>query len=108
MFVPWHCGNPKFIPGMRRIVQLIRRDVVAHLVAAIVGKPQLLRLRMPIETHRVSHPAGKSLETGPIGLHAANARVGIRNLTNVARRANRHVQPSIGSKGDEFPAMMTL
>src|SRR5262245_38530998 len=93
---------------LRSIVQLIRRYIVAHLVAAIVGKPQLLCLRMPIETYRVSNTSRESLEASAIGLHAVNGGVGIRDLTEVAGRANRHIQPSIGSEGDEFPSMMAL
>ena len=36
-------------PGLRRVVQLVGRHVVAEHVAAVVGEPELLRRRMPVE-----------------------------------------------------------
>src|SRR5262249_15657876 len=34
----------------RRVIQLVVRDIVTHQVASVIGEPQLLGLRMPVET----------------------------------------------------------
>src|SRR5204863_9289551 len=36
-------------PGARRVVQFVRRQVVAQPVAAVVGEPEFARARMPVE-----------------------------------------------------------
>src|ERR1700677_1443642 len=47
--------KPEIHPRVRRIIQFVRWNVVAHVVAPIVGEPHLPRLRLPIESHRIAH-----------------------------------------------------
>ena len=43
-------------------IELVRGHVIADPVAAIVGKPQLFGLRVPVETHRLAHTLGIVLQ----------------------------------------------
>src|SRR5258706_7009260 len=75
----------------------------------MIVEPQLLRIRIPIETDRVADAAGKHFELAAIGLHAVNCgvHVGIR-FADVAGRADRDVQPTVRAEGDEFPAVVAV
>src|SRR3954471_22229097 len=55
-----------------RVIQLVRRNVVAEQVASIVGEPQLAGCRMPVESNAVAHTAGEDLAARAIRLHAKN------------------------------------
>ena len=48
--------------GPGRAVQLVRRAVVAEIVAAVVGEEQLAGDRLPVEADRVADAAGEDLE----------------------------------------------
>src|SRR5258708_16941628 len=51
----------------RGVVQFVTGDVVAEPVAAVVGKPQVVRAWVPVETHRVAHTARVHLGLGAVG-----------------------------------------
>ena len=92
----------------RSIVQFIRRDVVAHFVTAIIGKPQFFRDGMPIETDRVSNSGCENLQSGTIGLHAIDHAVPFIGPANIARRTDGYVEQAVRSKRDELPAMVSF
>ena len=52
-----------------RDVELIARDIVAHLVAPVVGEPELARLRMPVEADAVAYPLGEHFHVRSVGPH---------------------------------------
>ena len=86
-------------------IQLIRRQVVAQQVAAVVGEPELLRPRLPVEADRVADAEGDVLAMAAVRIHAQDLCVAIA-IADVAGRANWHIQLAVRAKGDEFPAMM--
>ena len=45
----------------REVIERVRRNVVAHHVAAVAREPQLLRPGIPIEADRVADTAGVGL-----------------------------------------------
>ncbi len=55
---------------LRRPVELVRRDQVAQIVAAIVGEEQLAGHRVPVEADRVADPAREDLEVLTVGIQA--------------------------------------
>ncbi len=61
--------------GGWRVVELVGRQVVAQHVAAVVGEPQLVRSRIPIEAHGVPYTAGEYLPVGLVGFHPQNSAV---------------------------------
>src|SRR6267142_600335 len=44
------------------VVQLVRREVFAQQIAAVVGEPKCVGLRVPVEAHGVSDAAGENLK----------------------------------------------
>jgi hypothetical protein len=91
------------------VVQLVRRLIVTQQVSPVVGKPQLLRLRVPIEPDGVANAMGEDFEPVAIGLHPQNGRVAfIVALAHVARRSNRHIQHAVRPEADELPAVMPV
>ena len=89
------------------MVERIRRHVVAHLVAAVVGEPQLARPRIPVESDGVAEPAREHLEPAAVGIHPHDVAVAIRiELADIARHAHRDVQLSVGAERDELAPVM--
>ena len=98
-------------PLLRRRIQLVARHVVTHVVPAVVRKPQLAGLRMPVEADRVAHAAGEHLEPRAIRLHAKNrrvARIVLFLVADIARAADRYVEQTVRSKGDELLPVMRV
>ena len=89
-----------------RVIQLIGRNLVAQVVAAIVGKPQFFRLGMPVKTDGVADTASKNFKARSVGVHSIDDSVPLIRPADVAWRTDRHVQQAIRPERDEFPAMM--
>ena len=87
-------------------VQLVRGYIIAQVVASVIGEPQLLGVRVPIKSDRISDPPGKDLDLTAIGVHAQQRGVAfVRPGAHITRRADRHVELAVRSKADEFPAV---
>jgi hypothetical protein len=87
----------------------IGRHVVAEQIAAVVGEPEILRLRMPVEADRIAYTArehfGRRIRLAHV--HAQNRRVHrLFFLAHIARCADRNVELSVGTEANEFPAVM--
>jgi hypothetical protein len=96
-------------PGLGGSIELIRGQIVTQLVTAIVGEPQLVGVRVPVETDRVPNPACEHLAPGPGDAHAGDRRVQrILRQADVARRTDLQVQQTVGSKTDELPSVELL
>src|SRR5215475_4696495 len=89
-------------------VQLIGRNVIAHIVAAVVREPQLLRQRIPVESDAVADSPGEYFEAAAIGFHARDRRVWIRTPADIAGCADVGIEHSVGAKRDELPAMLPV
>ena len=100
--------EPEIHSGVRRNVQFIWRNVIAHAVTAIVGEPQLLCQRIPIESDAVAYSSREYLEATAVGLHPRYRRVRIRNFANIAGCANIYIEHSIRAKRDELPTVMCV
>src|SRR6185503_12496948 len=55
---------------LSRVVQFVRRHIVAEPVATVVGEPELLGLRMPIESDGIANTAGKNFRYAAVDPHA--------------------------------------
>ena len=88
-------------------VQLLLRAFVAGPVAAVVGEPQLLGLRMPVEADRVAHAARHDLDAGAVEVLAPDLPVlaGV-DLADVAGHADRDVELVVGADGRELPVVV--
>ena len=89
-------------------VQFVLRAVVAQPVAAVVGEPQFAGLRMPVEALGVAHAPGDDLHAGAVGVVAADLRVLLGRLADVAGRAERHVELLVRAEGEVLPVMVLL
>ena len=89
-------------------VQFVLRAVVAEPVAAMVGEPQFARLGMPVETLRVAHAGGDHLHARAVRVVAADLRVLLGRLADVAGRAERHVELLVRAEGEVLPVVVLL
>lgn len=95
--------------GLRRAVQLVGRHVVAEVVAAVVGEPEVAGRGVPGEADRVADAVGEDLAVAAVGIQAGEARVDrVIAEADVARRANGHVELPVGTEVDELPAVMAV
>jgi hypothetical protein len=91
------------------VIQFVRRNVVTLKIAPIVGEPKFFGLRMSIETHRVANAASEDFEAAAVRFHPFDQRVTIRiGLANIARRAHRHIEPTVGTEGNKLPAVVLI
>src|SRR5262249_2763609 len=93
-------GEPEIHAGLRRDVELVVGNVIAEQIASVVGEPKLLGRRMPIEAYAVAHAAAEDHQARAVGLQASDRPVGRLALTDVAGRAHRDVEESVGSESD--------
>src|SRR4030095_5796328 len=95
-------------PFLRRMVQLIGRDVVAEQIAAVVSEPHLVCRGMPVKADAVADAAGKNLGLASVRLHAQDRREAwiVGTLAHVARAADRHIEQSVWSEANELLAVM--
>src|SRR5438445_9669759 len=93
--------------GLGRVVQLVGGQIVAQHVAAVVGEPQFLGARIPVESHRVSNAARERFVARAASLEPRDGRVarGIR-IADVARRADGDVEPAVRAEPNELPAVV--
>src|SRR5437867_13321836 len=68
-----------------KLVQFVRRDVVAHSVSAVVGEEH--GAAVPVEADRVPHAPGDALKVGPILVHADDRALQSARQANVAGRS---------------------
>ena len=76
-------------PLPRRAVQLVRRQVVPHPVAAVVGEPELPGVRVPVEPDRVPHPRREDLQPRAVGPHPHD-----RGIRGSSRSQTLHGAPT--------------
>src|SRR5581483_6990380 len=55
-----------------RAVQLVGRGIVAHLVASVVGEPEDVRLRVPVEADGIADAVRVDLPLLPVGRDAGD------------------------------------
>ena len=85
--------------GPRRVVQLIGRRLVTEKIAPVIGKLQLLRLRMPIVAHGIANAARKDLLLTGGEVEACQYGVAIDlRQADIARRADRNKSIPSGPK----------
>lgn len=90
-------------------VEFIIGHVIAHHVGAVVGEPELVCDRMPVEADGVADAARHHLQAAAVGIHAHQVGIAVLvAMTDVARRADRHVQLAVRPEGDEFPTVVCL
>src|SRR5215831_11549201 len=92
----------------RRQVQFVRRNIVAHLVPSVIGKPEFLCLGMPVESDTVAHAASKDFESGTISLHSIDYPVPFIRSADVARRTDWNIKHPIWTKRDELPPVVPV
>src|SRR5262245_13472201 len=89
-------GEAEIHSHLGRVVELVGRDVVAEVVAAVAREPELARGRVPVEADAVPHAAREDLALPLGGVQAADRAVLALRLAHVARRADADVELPIG------------
>src|SRR6188472_1558521 len=89
-------------------VELVGRNIVAQVVAAVVGEEQLARDRVPVEPDRVADAAGVDLELVAIRAEPDDRAFEALNLADVAGSADRDVELAVGAKSGIAPAVVAL
>ena len=104
---PVDVGKTEMEPFPRRTVQFVRREVVPHQVAAVVGKPEFPAVRVPVEPDGVPHPRREDLQPGSVGLHPQDRGIArVVPFADVARSPHRDVEHPVGPEADELPAVV--
>src|SRR5206468_9930957 len=75
---PMAIGIAKIHSGLRRVIELIRRLIIPQPVPAVVREPQLVTLRLPIESHSVPDPARDHFVTGSVRIDARDQGIAVR------------------------------
>src|SRR6185503_6528259 len=101
-------GETKVQAGFGRDVEFIVRHVVAEVVAPVVGEPELTRHGMPCESDSVADALRVDLLPGAIWFHSDDGCGHRLGQADIARRADRHVQHVVRTKGDVFPGVAGL
>src|SRR5579859_1441076 len=65
-------GIPEIQAGLGRPVQLIRWQTVTQPVDTIIGKPQDVGARLPIEADRITNAQGERFKIGTVRIHTGN------------------------------------
>ena len=95
--------------GFRRMVQLVRRQIIPQHVAAVVGEPEFLGDGMPIEADGVADAARKYFRLRAVDFHAQDIGVTVRvRFADIAWRADRHIQPAVRADCNKLPAVLRL
>ena len=101
-------GKAEIHAGARSNVQLVWRDVIAHLVAAVLGKPQYFRQRIPVKSNSVADAARKDLEGAAVRFHPGYGGIRIRRFAHITRRADIGIQHAVRTKCQKLPAVMLV
>ena len=91
----------------RRVIELVGRDVIAHVVGAVVGEPELLRARIPVEADAVADAARVDLALAARG-EAADRAVFVLGLADVAGRADADVEQAVRPEPERLVAVMRM
>ena len=93
---------------LRRAVQRVVGQVVADPVAGVVGEPEVLGARVPVEADRVAHAARVDLHHAGLGIDAVDRRLRVGRHDDVARRADVEVELAVGAGREELPEVAGL
>ena len=89
-------------------VQFAGRKVVAQMVAAVVGEPELAGDRMPREPDRVADPPRVDLDLGAVGAHPEHAAVVAVDPADVAGGADRGVETAVRPEPQHLPPVVLI
>ncbi len=101
-------GEAEVLAGDGGPVQLVWGLVVSEPVAAVVGKPEVAGLRMPVEADGVPDSPGEDLEVAAVGVDPGDRSVGVAGIADVAGGSDGDVELSVGAEGDELPAVTSI
>ena len=102
----WQYGYPKCIARADDVVELVGRHIVAQVVAAIVGEPELARARLPVEADTVAHASRHHLATAAVDVHPQDEAMHGVGLADIAGRADVGVELAVGAERDVPPAVV--
>jgi hypothetical protein len=93
---------------LRGAVQRVLGQLVADPVARVVGEPELLGARVPVEADRVANAAGVDLGDAGLRVDAVDRRLEVRRHDDVPRRADVVVELAVGAHREELPEVAGL
>ena len=92
----------------RCMVQIVAGNIIAQLVAAVIGKPQFVCIGMPGKPYLVADAFCTHFQPRTIGIDAGDAGKRRPPVTDIARRAHWHIEQAIWPKAHELPTMMAI
>ena len=103
---PMAIGIAKVQPGLRRMIEFIRRLIIPEIVATIIREPQVMGRGIPIESDRVPYSARNDLIPASIRIHAGDQGIAVGiGFTDIAWGSDRHIEFPVGTEGNEFPSV---
>ena len=98
--------KPEMKSCPRSVIQLIRRAVIAQPVPPVIGEPQLFGDRMPVKPDGIADTRGVNVPFPVLQVDPQDRRItGIAAFADITGRAHRHIQPPVGTEGDELPSV---
>lgn len=102
---PDQASGPRRLAEAVDAVELVVGHVLAQHVAPVVGEPQLVRARLPVEADGIADAVGDIFQAAAVGVHAGELGVGLALVAQVAGRADRHVELAVRAERDELAAV---
>ena len=100
---------PEKLAGLTGAIKLLARDIVAQMIAPIVGKPKFVRFRVERQPDRVANPACINFGRAPIDRNGNDRAFKATDLADIARRSDCNKQTvAIRRQRSIPPAMMAF
>src|SRR5512146_906567 len=89
-----------------QLIKLIRGLVIAHVVAAIVGKPKVPGFGIPVEPDGIPYAMCNDLQSRAVLADSCDrCKDRVVAQADVARSTYRHIKLAVRTEPDELPAM---
>ncbi len=98
-------GKSEIKPRPWRVVEFVRRNVVTHIVGAIIGKMKLSGGGMEVHADQVADAAGIDIRLAAGRVEADDGTLQTGDFADIAGRTDRHVKLAVGSESGVAPAM---
>jgi hypothetical protein len=94
-------ARPAIVGAVADVVDLFRRALVAHMVAAVVGRVEAARPRLPGEADRVAQALGVDPTAAAVGVVLEDRRpMPVALIADVAGGADRDVELAVRPERD--------
>ena len=95
-------------PGGGNAIELLRGDLVAEHVPAVIREPKRARAGLKIKAHGVANALGDDLIGAGVSIHAQQAGVGRLGVADIARGPHGDQKLAVSVELDVLPAVVLV